>query len=507
MVIQRRSPLAWHNTTSHSPLAGQDQNQYDVPMWQQVNKVPNLTVFQKRQPHIFLTLLLGVIFVGWRLLAPAQALAQQTITFDDYLRLIGRANNQVQSAIGQPPAQCRVILGEVAGALTAVTHVQLPDDSIMPVNHAGADQILRASPCNPQQALTYLTGICPLRVCPINSQPADEPIPPDSFNQPTTPPENSSETSAAPGSTQGSTPGSSSGTSADGSLQAQPPESAPNAAESVPETTGVDTAVSPNNSQTGTTNAPTGTDENAAGDNAPGGEGIGQSGETAVDAAPNEGQPGPGETTNNPTAATAAGSAGDGPTAPSPNNSAESQTTEAVSQEAESAGTAVSDPISPATEPAKPENPVTDNRSRAILIALILLIVLALALVGFLLWRQWQAQEAARRKQRQNKPASSSAAIEEGRRQIKEENYREAVRRLFLATLLALEERGILQYDRTLTNYELLQKMQTNPGILTTLHAVVGTVERVWYGFEPLAVIDYEALVTEINALRVAQEK
>jgi len=464
-------------------------------MWLRIDRVPKLTNFPKRQLQLFLSLLLGVVFMGW--LLPASA--QQTIAFDDYRRLIGQANSQARSAIGQSPAQCRAILGEIAGELTAVAHVQLPDGTIMPVTHAGANQILQATPCNPQKAINYLAGICPIHICLVTSQPADESSPADDFGQPIPPSTSSGQTSGANGEPSNTTTGDNGQTSA--------PEAGTQAdgGESQPGTTGVDTAVSPNSNPTNP-DAATDNGENTTGESngSATGEGLpddAQNGDadTAVSNQPGSDPQGEGEPTNNPTDSSVTLTEGEGMTGEA------SQTTEEASDAAGGEEeTAVSDPESPPDETIDIEE-TPNNQTQIMFIALIILIIFALTLLIVYLWYRQREEEAKRRK-RQGKPASAAAAVAEGRRQIEDENYREAVRQLFLATLLALEERGILQFDKTLTNYELLTKMRGNPSIMTTLHSVVGTVERVWYGFEPLASHDYEALVTEIDALRVAPE-
>ncbi len=462
-------------------------------MWQRIHKVPKRANFRNRQLRIFLSLLLGALFVGWWLL-PASA--QQTIPFDDYLRLIGRANSQVQSAVGQSPAQCSNILTEVAAELTAVTHVQLPDGTIMPVNHAGAENFLQA-PCNPQAALTYLTGICPIRICPIAGQPADEQISSDTPTQ-AVPPAGSSETNPANGSTAGPT------ANGDAQIPASGTGTQSNGEESLPDTAGGDTAVSPNanTADPGTTTAggksTTGAEPAESTQNGSAETAVSDQSDSASQGE-GEGDPAGNPTDTSATAAEGEGTTGEG-TLPDNAEAEASQPTETATE----GETAVPNP-----EPLPDENIETEetgsNQTQIILIVLIILIVFAAALLGIYLWRIHQ--EEARRRKRQGKPASSAAAVAEGRRQIEEENYREAVRQLFLATLLALEERGILQFDKTLTNYELLTKMRGNPGIMTTLRSVVGTVERVWYGFETLAAVEYETLVKEINALKYAQEK
>lgn len=61
-------------------------------------------------------------------------------------------------------------------------------------------------------------------------------------------------------------------------------------------------------------------------------------------------------------------------------------------------------------------------------------------------------------------------------------SYRDAVRQLYLATLLGLEDRGLLRIDRSLTNREVLASVARWQGVQSGLRPVVETFETVWYG-------------------------
>jgi hypothetical protein len=81
-------------------------------------------------------------------------------------------------------------------------------------------------------------------------------------------------------------------------------------------------------------------------------------------------------------------------------------------------------------------------------------------------------------------------------------NYRTAVRYLYLSTLLLLEERDVLRYDRSMTNREVLQTVAHLPHLAATLHAIVDVFDRVWYGYQALdeaAYARYAALVTDLR--------
>lgn len=81
-------------------------------------------------------------------------------------------------------------------------------------------------------------------------------------------------------------------------------------------------------------------------------------------------------------------------------------------------------------------------------------------------------------------------------------DYRAAVRYLYLSSLLLLDERGLIRYDRTLTNREHLQQITDKPQLLELLRPVVGTFDHVWYGFAPLDERLYEEYRHNVERLR-----
>lgn len=85
-------------------------------------------------------------------------------------------------------------------------------------------------------------------------------------------------------------------------------------------------------------------------------------------------------------------------------------------------------------------------------------------------------------------------------------DYRTATRYLYLSTLLWLEERGMVRYDRSRTNREYLQQLRGKP-THDAFVPVVDTFERVWYGKRPLESADFDAYQQQINALRSNEER
>ena len=81
-------------------------------------------------------------------------------------------------------------------------------------------------------------------------------------------------------------------------------------------------------------------------------------------------------------------------------------------------------------------------------------------------------------------------------------NYRAAVRQLYLSTLLLLDERGRLRYDRSLTNREYLRAVANTPLIADALRPVVDTFDSIWYGFAPINTREFEAYRQQVERVR-----
>lgn len=80
-------------------------------------------------------------------------------------------------------------------------------------------------------------------------------------------------------------------------------------------------------------------------------------------------------------------------------------------------------------------------------------------------------------------------------------DYRTAVRYLYLSSLLLLEERDLLRYDRSLTNREYLRSLAHRPELAQILREVIDVFDRVWYGFQPLNAREYEQYADRVEIL------
>lgn len=101
-------------------------------------------------------------------------------------------------------------------------------------------------------------------------------------------------------------------------------------------------------------------------------------------------------------------------------------------------------------------------------------------------------------------PLTSEAALTRAQQFSGAGDYRAAVRFQYLAALLKLDERGLLRYERALTNREYLRRLADRPQLAAGLGPVVEVFDRVWYGFEPLdaqAYARYEHSVAALEAL------
>ncbi|MEP7284171.1 MAG: DUF4129 domain-containing protein [Chloroflexota bacterium] len=82
------------------------------------------------------------------------------------------------------------------------------------------------------------------------------------------------------------------------------------------------------------------------------------------------------------------------------------------------------------------------------------------------------------------------------------QDYRRAIRFLYLSSLLLLDERGLIHYDRSLTNREHLRQIIDKRELSEALRPVVNTFDRVWYGFAPVDEALYQEFRQNVERLR-----
>ncbi len=81
------------------------------------------------------------------------------------------------------------------------------------------------------------------------------------------------------------------------------------------------------------------------------------------------------------------------------------------------------------------------------------------------------------------------------------QDYRAAIRYLYLSSLLTLDERGLIRYDRTLTNREHLRQVADNQPLFDLLRPIVNVFDRVWYGFAPVDAALYQDFRQNVERL------
>ncbi|GIV98491.1 MAG: hypothetical protein KatS3mg057_3148 [Herpetosiphonaceae bacterium] len=102
----------------------------------------------------------------------------------------------------------------------------------------------------------------------------------------------------------------------------------------------------------------------------------------------------------------------------------------------------------------------------------------------------------------EEEPATSSEAVSKAEELASGGDYRSAVRYLYLSTILWLHERGMLHYDRALTNYEVLRTIPPETQLHERLKPVVQTFDKVWYGHYPLDEPSFEHFRRQVAGLR-----
>ncbi len=82
---------------------------------------------------------------------------------------------------------------------------------------------------------------------------------------------------------------------------------------------------------------------------------------------------------------------------------------------------------------------------------------------------------------------------------VESNDFRGALRYLYLSAILHLQERGILPYDKSLTNREYLHQSPVDIDLQATLGPAVSVFDEVWYGHKPC---DAETVASYRNLLQ-----
>ncbi len=115
------------------------------------------------------------------------------------------------------------------------------------------------------------------------------------------------------------------------------------------------------------------------------------------------------------------------------------------------------------------------------LLLLGIVLVTVVGMVVILTGRTFAPPSAASIASNEERNLSSMQSSQRAVEQAAAGNYRDAIRYLYLTTLILLDERGLLRFDHSLTNREYLQRL--GPSRLTALLTpIVDTFDRTWYG-------------------------
>ena len=135
--------------------------------------------------------------------------------------------------------------------------------------------------------------------------------------------------------------------------------------------------------------------------------------------------------------------------------------------------------------------------------ALALILVLVYAMRGLL--ADFVADKEADAENGKDKDLTAAMALKRAQTLSDEGDYRAAVRYLYLSTLLLLEERGLLRYDRSLTNREYLRSIAHKPELAAIFRDVIEVFDRVWYGYRPLDESAYTWYANRVEELQRQQ--
>jgi hypothetical protein len=142
-----------------------------------------------------------------------------------------------------------------------------------------------------------------------------------------------------------------------------------------------------------------------------------------------------------------------------------------------------------------------------LMIAVVLLFLLSLYFISRNLTRNLvrEAQLAAQ-KGKGDEFLTSSGAMRQAQSLSSQGDYRNAVRYLYLSSLLVLDERGVLHYDRSRTNLEYLRSISSKPELSQPLGDVIDVFDRVWYGHEDVDETTFQSYVKHVDELREKKE-
>ena len=159
--------------------------------------------------------------------------------------------------------------------------------------------------------------------------------------------------------------------------------------------------------------------------------------------------------------------------------------------------------ITPTPVPEIPQVEVPKPAEVSSLAQTILLVVgIAAVIVVFVYFaRNLQVQPAAIETDADADPTTSTDAQSRADENAQSQDYRSAIRYMYLASLLMLDERGVIHYDSSLTNREHLRHLRDKPQVYDLLRRVINAFEEVWYGYLPIDEAYYQRFRQQVDEL------
>jgi len=102
-------------------------------------------------------------------------------------------------------------------------------------------------------------------------------------------------------------------------------------------------------------------------------------------------------------------------------------------------------------------------------------------------------------------PSSPQKALEEAAKNASEGDFRNALRLVYLAVLLRLDERELIEFNRTGTNWEYLSTLRKHRKVHDTLKPVTMVFDCKWYGHEPASNDDYKSFVQAYEMVEASE--
>lgn len=160
--------------------------------------------------------------------------------------------------------------------------------------------------------------------------------------------------------------------------------------------------------------------------------------------------------------------------------------------------------ITPTPIPEVPQTEAVQSSALSSVAQTILLIAGILAVIAVFVYfaRNLQVQQATIELTPNSDPTTSDDAQTLAIDHAQTQDYRTAIRYLYLASLLMLDEHDVIHYDSSLTNREHLRHVKDKPQIYDVLRQVINAFEEVWYGYLPVNEDYYQRFRQQVDELR-----